>query len=459
MWQTYELFMQQCDGVVVTGPGLAQLFSDKTDRPIHVIENHLPEPLGAFESVWNSPDDTINIGWAGSVGHISDLMAIAPVLRELLSSDSRYMLHIMGNKTIPKLLDVPEGRLRFTNWGTMQQYYDFWKPVQIGFVPMIDTPFNQCRSDVKAIEMSACGVLPILPDVLPYQEFLNRTNAPSYGSFSRLKALISEYADNPNRLESYARRCFDYVKHQRIGINRTERMRLFFALMSSSSGEFEWPLPAGYNEVTGTPYAKPSHGAVLEKAKAAQMQGRTTKALAVLTDALERNPLDSEVAFMESNMLADTGNATAGRKIDQYRERFPLDLRFSFLRTRMSTTPDECLENWNNMIRTLSSGSVCYKDYFQANMVKLYYSQLPNRPELISISEQLLEIFPDSALLHLAVAQAQVRTQNYLEAAGHFEWLLEARRKCLPNHEFFSKLPLKDLQSWSDALRAYVDNG
>jgi len=41
----------------------------------------------------------------------------------------------------------------------MDEYFKFLQTITIGLAPLIDTPYNRCRSDVKAIEYSAHGAL------------------------------------------------------------------------------------------------------------------------------------------------------------------------------------------------------------------------------------------------------------------------------------------------------------
>jgi len=53
VWQTYERFMDLSDGVIVTGPGLHDLFKDRTDRPRFILENQMPytpRPLARFQT-------------------------------------------------------------------------------------------------------------------------------------------------------------------------------------------------------------------------------------------------------------------------------------------------------------------------------------------------------------------------------------------------------------------------
>jgi len=94
--------MDLSDGVIVTGPGLHDLFKDRTDRPRFILENQMPirrAPGADFKPTGN------RLG--GSMGHLSDLLAVSPVLRDLLEKHPALTLAVMGNAALPDLLPMP----------------------------------------------------------------------------------------------------------------------------------------------------------------------------------------------------------------------------------------------------------------------------------------------------------------------------------------------------------------
>ena len=173
IWDAYERIMNLGDALVVTGPGLKELFSKKTQKPIYELKNQLPDlKLIDFEMLWADTSREVVLGWGGSQGHLPDLFSFFPAIRTLMKEFPNLKLHMMGNAAIPNYLDLPSERFRFTEWGSMRQYFQFLEKVHLGFAPLRDTPYNRCRSDIKAVEMASRGALPILPNFLPYHEFI-----------------------------------------------------------------------------------------------------------------------------------------------------------------------------------------------------------------------------------------------------------------------------------------------
>src|SRR5262249_53439006 len=160
-------------------------------------------------------------------------------------------------ESIPQVIGIPSDRIEFVNWGNMEQYFSFWQSVDIGVAPLLDTPYNRCRSDIKAVEMSACGVVPILSQALPYQQFLEATGIQACDNFGGIVEKVKFYVENPAKMKEDARRCYDYVVQQRIGSNRRERLELYQRMLGDVHSNFRWPVEVGYHEMKGSAQSQP----------------------------------------------------------------------------------------------------------------------------------------------------------------------------------------------------------
>ncbi|NMC62079.1 MAG: glycosyltransferase family 4 protein, partial [SAR324 cluster bacterium] len=176
LWQRYERIMKISDGIIVTGEGLRDVLSSHISQRYYIIENHLPKVPDSYESLQQKKTPYISIGWGGSLGHMADFLSIVPVIKAVLAEIPGTKLHVMGNETIPSLLEFPKEKLVFKPWGSVEEYFHFWEEIHIGIAPLLDTPYNRCRSDIKAVEMSAMGVLPLLSNAIPYKNFLEQTD-------------------------------------------------------------------------------------------------------------------------------------------------------------------------------------------------------------------------------------------------------------------------------------------
>ncbi|MGA3113772.1 MAG: glycosyltransferase [Syntrophobacteraceae bacterium] len=115
------------------------------------------------------PQETVTVGWGGSVGHLHDMAKISDRLIHWIMSRDGVRLYLMCADSIWELFEaLPGDRKRRFATGSLDDYYSFVSLLDIGIAPLEDTPFNRSRSDVKFLEYAAHGVVPVLQATGPY---------------------------------------------------------------------------------------------------------------------------------------------------------------------------------------------------------------------------------------------------------------------------------------------------
>ena len=138
------MLARQADCVQFSTPALEAQFGGLNPRRA-VFPSQLwdaPPPLPARRL------DRVVIGWSGSAAHRDDLRAVIPALGGILGRD----------------------RVTFAPFGPLEGYYRFLENVDIGIAPLLPTPYNRCRGDIRFIEYAAHGVLAVCADLEPYRE-------------------------------------------------------------------------------------------------------------------------------------------------------------------------------------------------------------------------------------------------------------------------------------------------
>jgi tetratricopeptide (TPR) repeat protein len=120
----------------------------------------LPEP----------PSRPLTVGWAGSVGHYADWYETAPRLERWFEAHPGVRLEVMTGEEARDFIRLPPERYRFTPGGSLADYFAFLARLDIGLAPLLPTPFNRGRSDVKYLEYAAHGVAGIYADLEPYRD-------------------------------------------------------------------------------------------------------------------------------------------------------------------------------------------------------------------------------------------------------------------------------------------------
>lgn len=109
----------------------------------------------------------IRVLWRGSEHHKKDLETIRPFWNWILK-DERYEVMMMGLQAhdvytfFPGALSNSWNPSPFSYWGKLQDL-----SADVAIFPLEDTPFNQGKSNIFALEMLVNGVLPFVPFGFP----------------------------------------------------------------------------------------------------------------------------------------------------------------------------------------------------------------------------------------------------------------------------------------------------
>ena len=451
IWQRYEILMNEADALVVTGDELKRLFQGDNRPDIHPLENFLPFTPRQFEETVNKPENAVNIGWGGSLGHITDVLAAQPLFIKLLDEFPETLLHIMGNESLPKSLFIHPRRLRFTEWGTMEQYFRFWEPVHIGLILALDTPYNRCRSDVKALEMTACGVLPLIPDLPPYRHFLKKTGLEPYKDFQDLFEKTAAYIRSPEKRLADLKRCHEYVTSERVGKENTKRLKLYESLLPETPNGVSWPVPPGYHEISGTPQKQLADQEVLDRARKLLAEKKPKEALDQLHGLLRQIPNHPDLRLQEASILRAVDRLT-DELLEPNLKAFPNDARFLLLRTMLSKDPKTLGGRWQEVLAFLANKDEAFREYFRQDIINLLLKQMSTAAELIPVLESLAEIFPDSPELQYALAELCVQRGNDEEAKSLFELLHKQTRAFQRSRSFLEQTSADYFEAWAIGL-------
>lgn len=115
-------------------------------------------------------DHGLEILYAGSATHGSDLESILPALDDL-AAKTRFRLTVVGvaphlakRSWIRRLAPAQGGQYpRYATW-----IRDIAPLFDVGIAPLVDNEFNGFKSDVKLLEYLALGLVPLASDVGPY---------------------------------------------------------------------------------------------------------------------------------------------------------------------------------------------------------------------------------------------------------------------------------------------------
>ncbi len=167
--------LDHADIVWVSTPGLAARLAPIRPDAV-VIENRLDERIWTHSPTATPfQDDPIRILCMGTNTHDRDFAMLQPALVRLKEEyGDRVVIDVLG---MTSRNDLPAGLNRigppphagqsypgFVNWLTSVQ--PAW---HVGLAPLVDGPFNRCKSPIKAMDYAAMGLFVLASDTPVYQ--------------------------------------------------------------------------------------------------------------------------------------------------------------------------------------------------------------------------------------------------------------------------------------------------
>ena len=165
--------LEVADVVWVSTPALAERLSPI--RPDAVVVAN-----GLDERIWTPPvvlshDHAVRILCMGTATHDGDFAMIQPALRRLKGEyGDRVVIDIVGMTARDDLppgfnqISLPpharQSYAGFVNWLMSAN-----PPWHIGLAPLLDTPFNLCKSPIKAMDYAAMGLVVLASDMPVYR--------------------------------------------------------------------------------------------------------------------------------------------------------------------------------------------------------------------------------------------------------------------------------------------------
>lgn len=153
------------DLVIVTTPHLADRYGGH--GRVKIVPNFVPEAHLAVSPTYDW--EGLRVGWMGQIGtHPDDLQVMRGALAEVLRRYDAHFFVVGGPNGVSRAASVAESRLVTVPYAPIDQYAAEMAHMDVGIVPLADTPFNQGKSALKGLEYAAIGLPYVASRTLPY---------------------------------------------------------------------------------------------------------------------------------------------------------------------------------------------------------------------------------------------------------------------------------------------------
>lgn len=153
-YAAHRKLAQWVDGVIVSTPTLVEVYERATSAPVFLCPNAV-DPAD-WDGTYPENDGPLRIGYAGSPSHMYDFALIDRALD--WASRAGLSLYKFGLKNTTWRWEHTEAP--WTN--TLSDYRKSLRVLDIGLCPLKRGEWHDCKSDLKAMEYTMAGVLPIV---------------------------------------------------------------------------------------------------------------------------------------------------------------------------------------------------------------------------------------------------------------------------------------------------------
>lgn len=216
------------DGVIVTTEALAKAYR-KANPNVYVCPNQVDpadwrDPVvsrAKVRELLGIDPDAFVVGWFGSAYHVLDQKLVRRALEWASRQDGVEVL-LMGvwagvDQSRPGVVernwDFPRKQIGWSN--DLPVYFEAMSALDVGLAPIVGSYWARGKSDVKALEYSMAGALPIVSDQPPYEMLTEGENClkarDARGFFEQVRWAI-QHRDEAKDL---AARCREYVLRDR----------------------------------------------------------------------------------------------------------------------------------------------------------------------------------------------------------------------------------------------------
>jgi glycosyltransferase involved in cell wall biosynthesis len=165
MLQAVETMVRMADVVTTTTPALANQLK-RLNANVKILPNMLPAEHWQVQHERPEGYDRVAIGWAGSSSRWNDLAIVKEVVLQLLKDFPQVDVLVAGDDS--NMVFPPHERIHRLSPVQIERYPDLLAKFDIGIAPVVDSRFNQAKSDLKFLEYSMLGVPTVVSRVEAY---------------------------------------------------------------------------------------------------------------------------------------------------------------------------------------------------------------------------------------------------------------------------------------------------
>ena len=179
--RTVPPMIRKADAVFCSTPELArkcQEFNQDTHVLLNAIDYQIRD-WGSNHEGFPLINNRKVIGWSGGGWHDGDWDVMGKSLRNALLSSPGWCFLAQGDPVAilgwVKKAKLPKGQVVIADWMEFGEHPSIYSLFDIGIAPLMSNAYNNCKSELKLIELGARGIPYVASDCSAYRRFYRNT--------------------------------------------------------------------------------------------------------------------------------------------------------------------------------------------------------------------------------------------------------------------------------------------
>lgn len=183
----FEACLRACDGLTVSVPNLKAIY-EQINPNVQVLKNGLDFGIWDKLKTKKNTKKAIRIGWRGAYGHKDDLELVRGAL-EAISKDYKIEFVTLGWMEFGSKFPVEKHQ-----WVSL---FDYPKKLadlnlDMAIVPLVDSAYNRCKSNLAYLEFSALKVPTVISPVENQKGMVAIEACSNYEWYQAIEKLIKD---------------------------------------------------------------------------------------------------------------------------------------------------------------------------------------------------------------------------------------------------------------------------
>ncbi len=169
--------VEQADGVMVTTEKIAEVYRQYTDK-VYVAPNSVNLSEWIPHKIKRDNPDEIRVYWSGGSSHYEDIVLLKDVFPAIVKKYPNVKIVMMGMNFTGATKNIPKENFEYHDWVHTKAYPYKTRllDIDIALIPLQDTTFNACKSNIKWVEQGSLLTPCVTSLVSPYKEHYNGVN-------------------------------------------------------------------------------------------------------------------------------------------------------------------------------------------------------------------------------------------------------------------------------------------